>query len=79
MGLMKFRLNNKEPNFNICRSTKKSCELRTVSIISYRIESIYEVPNKERVGVEALAAVIMYFESDDIEDYGSFMASFEQN
>ena len=50
-----------------------------VSTISYRVESSSEVQIEERLGVEALATVIMNFESDGIEDYGSFMASLEQN
>ena len=38
-GQMKFRLNNEEATFNICRSKKKSGELQTVSAKSYRFES----------------------------------------
>ena len=40
---MKFRLNNEEAIFNICRSMKKSGEIRMVSAISYRVESTSEV------------------------------------
>ena len=37
-----------------------------------------EVQIKERLGVEALAAVIMNFESDGIEEYRSLLASLER-
>ena len=46
-GLIKFRLNNNEATFNICRSIKQSCDLQTISVISYRVESTSEVQIKE--------------------------------
>ncbi|KAK4724204.1 hypothetical protein R3W88_026983 [Solanum pinnatisectum] len=42
-GQMKFRLNNEEETFNICRSMKQSSELQMVSAITYRVESGSEV------------------------------------
>ena len=33
---MKFRLNNEEATFNICRSMRQSGELQSVSAISYK-------------------------------------------
>ena len=42
------------------------------------VESTSKVQIEERLGVEALDAVIMNFESDGIEVYGSFVASLEQ-
>ena len=33
---MKFRLNNEEVTFNICRSMRQSGELQSVSAISYK-------------------------------------------
>ena len=35
-GQMKFRLNNEEVTFNICRSMRQSGELQSVSAISYK-------------------------------------------
>ena len=35
-GRMKFRLNNEEATFNICRSMRQSGELQSVSAISYK-------------------------------------------
>ena len=35
-GTMKFRLNNEEATFNICRSIRQSGELQSVSAISYK-------------------------------------------
>ena len=60
-GQMKFRLNNKEVTFNICRSMRQSGELQSVSAISYRVEESSEVQIEECLGVEALEAVIMNF------------------
>ena len=39
-GQMKFRLNNEEAPFNICRFMKQTGDVQTVSATSYRIESI---------------------------------------
>ena len=36
-GQMKFRLNNEEATFNICRSMRQSAELQSVSAISYNL------------------------------------------
>ena len=74
-----FRLNNEKATFNICRSMKQSGELQMVSSISYRVESISEVQTEERLGIEALAAVIMNFESDGIKYYGSLVDATERN
>ena len=35
-GQMKFRLNNEEVTFNICRSMRQNSELQSVSAISYK-------------------------------------------
>ena len=69
---MNFRLNNKEATFSICRSLKQSGEIQMVFAISYRVEKSYEVQIEECLGVEEVAAVILNFDSDCIEDYGSF-------
>jgi len=76
---MKFRLNNEEATFNICRSMKQCGELQMVSSISYKVGSVYEVQIEEQLSVEALAVVIMNFDSDGIEEYGSLVASFERH
>ena len=54
------------------------CELQSVSSISYRIEESYKVQIEERLGVEALAAVIINFDSDSIEEYGSLVAALDR-
>ena len=43
---MKFRLNNEEDTFNICRSMKHSGEYQMVSAISYRFESTFGYKSK---------------------------------
>ena len=35
-GQMKFRLNNEEATFNICRTMRQSGELQSVSVISHK-------------------------------------------
>ena len=77
-GQMKFRLNNEEATFNICRSMKQSGELQTVSAITYRVETGSEVQIEERLGVEALAAVMMNFDSDCIEEYDELVAELDR-
>ena len=68
-GQMKFWLNNEEVTFNICRSMRQSGELQSASAISYNMGETSETQIEERLGVEALAAVIMNFDSDCIEEY----------
>ncbi|XP_069145538.1 uncharacterized protein [Solanum lycopersicum] len=48
---------------------KESGEIQMVSAISYKVESTCEVQIEERLGVEALATIMMNFESDGIEEY----------
>ena len=78
-GQMKFRLNNEEVTLNFCRSMRQSGELQSVSAISYRDEESSEVQIEERLGVEALAEVIMNFDSYGIEEYGSLVATLDRN
>ena len=73
-GQMRFRLNNEELTFKVCRSMRQSGEIQVVSVISYRVEKPSEVQIEERLGVKALEAVIMNFDSDCIEEHGSMVA-----
>ena len=57
-GNMKFRLNNKEETFIICRSIKQNGEQQIVSAISLRVKSISEVRIENRLGVEALTQLL---------------------
>ena len=72
---MKFRLNNEEVTFNIFRSMRQSGELQSVSAISYNMGETSEAQIEERLGVEALVAVIMNFDRDCIEEYKSLVAA----
>ena len=63
-GQMKFRFNNEEVTFNICRSMRHSGELQSVSAISYQVGESFETQIEKHLGVEALAAVIMNFDYD---------------
>ena len=65
---MKFRLNNEEVTFNICRSMRQSGEIQSVFAISHNMGETSETQIEERLGVEALAAVIINFDGDCIEE-----------
>ena len=65
-GQVKFRLNNEEVTFNVCRSMRQSGEIQSLSSISCKVEKSSKVQIEERLCVEALAAVIMNFDSDFI-------------
>ncbi|XP_049374802.1 uncharacterized protein LOC125839862 [Solanum verrucosum] len=67
-GQMNFRLNNEEVNFNICRSMKQESDLKSVLVVNHIVERVSEVSIEERLGGDALAAVMMNFDSDGIED-----------
>ena len=77
-GQMKFRLNNEEVTFNICRSMRQSGELQLVSSISDNMGETSKTQIEERLGVEALAAVIMNFDSDCIEEYESLVEALDR-
>ena len=74
---MKFQLNNEEVTFNICRSMRQSGELQSASAISYNMGETFETQIEERLGVEALAAMIMNFDSDCIGEYESLAAALD--
>ena len=77
-GQMKFRLNNEEVTFNICMSMSQSGELQSVSAISYNVGESSETQIEEHLGVQALAAVIMNFDNDCIEEYESLVAALDR-
>ena len=77
-GQMKFWLNNEEVTFNICSSMRKSGELQSAFAISYNMGETFETQIEERLGVEALAAVIMNFDIDCIEEYESLVLALDR-
>ena len=54
---------------------RQSGQLQPVSAISYNMGETSETQIEECLGVEALAAVIMNFDSDCIEEYESLVGS----
>ena len=78
MGQMKFWLNNEEVTCNICRSIRQSGELQSASALSYNMGDTFETQIEERLGVEALAAVIMNFDSDCNEEYESLVVALDR-
>ena len=77
-GQMKFRLNSEEVTFNIRRSMRQSGELQSASAISYNMGETFETQIEERLGVEALAVVIINFDSDCIEENESLVAALDR-
>ncbi|XP_069150209.1 uncharacterized protein [Solanum lycopersicum] len=56
----------------------QSGELQMVSAISYKVESTSNIQIEEGLGVEELTTLIMNFESDGIEEYGSLVAALDR-
>ncbi|XP_069154582.1 uncharacterized protein [Solanum lycopersicum] len=63
----------------ILRSMRQSGEIQLVCAISYRVEKSSEVQIEEHLGVEALAAVIMNFDSDCIKENESLVATLDRD
>ena len=57
---------------------RQSGELQSVSAISYKVGESSETQIEERLGVEALTAVIMNFDNDCIEEYESLVAALDR-
>ncbi|XP_015163866.1 uncharacterized protein [Solanum tuberosum] len=70
-GQMKFRLNNEEVNFNICRYMKYESDLKSVSVVNHMVEQ------ESEVSIEVLA-VIMNFDNDGIDDYDELVVSLDR-
>ncbi|XP_049364329.1 uncharacterized protein LOC125829104 [Solanum verrucosum] len=77
-GQMKFRLNNDEVTFNIYRFMKHESDLKLVSVVNHIVEQESEVSIKERLGVDAPAAVTINFDSDGIDDYDELVAALDR-
>lgn len=52
-----------------------SGKIPTVSSLTYRVESVSKMQIEERLGVEALVAVTINFDSDCIEEYNDLVAA----
>ena len=57
---------------------RQSGELKSVSATSYNIGETSETQIEERLGVKALAAVIMNIDNDCIEEYESLVAALDR-
>ncbi|KAK4731214.1 hypothetical protein R3W88_024202 [Solanum pinnatisectum] len=77
-GLMKLRLNNEEVTFNICRSIKQESALKAVSVVNLIMQQDSEVSIEEKLGVDALAVVMMNFDSNKNEDYDELVAALDR-
>ena len=76
---MMFSLNNDEETFNIFMTIKHNGELHTLSTISLKVESVSEVQIEDKLDDKALAVVIMNFDNDNIEEYGSLVLHLNKN
>ncbi|XP_049399807.1 uncharacterized protein LOC125863875 [Solanum stenotomum] len=56
-------------------SMKQESDLKSVSVVNHIVEGGCEVSIEERLGVDALAGVIMNFKGDGIEDYDELVAA----
>ncbi|KAK4706676.1 hypothetical protein R3W88_033776 [Solanum pinnatisectum] len=68
-GELKFRLNNEEVKFKICRSMKQPQDMNVVSAIDTFDEGEMGATIEERLAVKTLAVVLMNFEADYWADY----------
>lgn len=50
--------------------------MHVVSVINTIDEDSLIVPIKERLGIDVLAAVIIYFDGDDIDKYDEMLSAF---
>ncbi|KAG5568878.1 hypothetical protein H5410_064106 [Solanum commersonii] len=60
-------------------SMKQESDLKLVSVVNHIVEQCSDVSIEERLGVDALAAVMMNFEGDGIEDYDELVAALDRN
>ncbi|KAG5594679.1 hypothetical protein H5410_035911 [Solanum commersonii] len=56
-------------------SMKHESDLKSVSVVNYKVEKESKVSIEERLGVNALAAVMINFDSDGIDDYDDLVAT----
>jgi len=54
---------------------KQESDLNSVSVANHIVERGSDVSIEKRLGVDALAAVMMNFEGDSIEDYDELVAA----
>lgn len=68
-----FQLNNEEVTFNICKLMKHQSDFNLVFIVNYIVEEKLEVSIEGKLGVEALAVVIMNFDGEGIHEYDELL------
>ncbi|XP_059284819.1 uncharacterized protein LOC132038112 [Lycium ferocissimum] len=68
-GDLKFRMNDEEVAFHICKSTKQPADMSVVSVIDTIDEAMDTTVEHKHVG-DMLAAVIMNYEGEDEEEFG---------
>ncbi|XP_060216833.1 uncharacterized protein LOC132644264 [Lycium barbarum] len=67
-GDMKFRMNDEEITFHICKSMKQPADMSVVSVIDTIDEAMETTIEQEHIG-DMLAAVIMNYEWDDEKEF----------
>ncbi|XP_059301873.1 uncharacterized protein LOC132053786 [Lycium ferocissimum] len=67
-GDLKFRINDEEVTFHICKSMKQPADMSVVSVINTIDEAMDATVEHEHVG-DMLAAVIMNYEGEDDEEF----------
>ncbi|XP_049364121.1 uncharacterized protein LOC125828841 [Solanum verrucosum] len=67
-GELKFRVNNKEVNFNVCKSMKHPCDMHVVSYVDVIDDDVASVSEITCHG-ESLAVVLLNYDGEEICDY----------
>ncbi|XP_059281276.1 uncharacterized protein LOC132034971 [Lycium ferocissimum] len=67
-GDLKFRINDKEITFHICKSMKQPADMSVVSVIDIIDKAMETIVEHEHMG-EMLAAVIMHYEGKNEEEF----------
>uniref|UniRef100_M1D9Z2 Integrase core domain containing protein n=1 Tax=Solanum tuberosum TaxID=4113 RepID=M1D9Z2_SOLTU len=67
-GELKFRVNNKEVNFNVCKSMKHPCNMHIVSYVDVIDDDVASVSEITCHG-ESLAVVLLNYDGEEICDY----------
>lgn len=75
MRQIKFRVNDEQVSFNMYQSIWQPKDMQVVSVIDIIDDDALTFPIQKRLGVEALEAVIINFNSDGISKYDEIVST----
>ncbi|KAK4737176.1 hypothetical protein R3W88_000873 [Solanum pinnatisectum] len=73
-GELKFRVNDEEVTFNLCKSMKKPSDIHVVSTIDVIDEAVASMSEVFYMG-KLLAAVVLNYDEEEIQDYDEVVAA----